>query len=110
MHQAEACPAGTTCLHEVRNEQPVDDEAGGVLAAHGDLLGLLDERERRFDDVLAGLGSAHNLDELHQLDRVEVVQPDGMGRAATGLHFIDIESHAEEETRSPKRKKRTAQP
>ena len=66
---------------EVREEQRVDDEAGAVGAAHGDLADATAEVLNGVEDVLAGARVVDDLDELHHRRRVEEVHADDVLRA-----------------------------
>ena len=76
----------------VRDEQPVHDEARGVLAGHRGLAAGGAEGLGVLEDLRVGDVRAHDLDELHQLHGVEEVQADEARRAARGdRHLADRE-------------------
>ena len=61
---------------QVREEQPVHDEAGDVRDLDGNLLERLAQGDRPRAGVVGGLGREGELDELHAGDRVEDVEAD----------------------------------
>ena len=67
---------------QVREQQPVDHEAGDVGDLDGRLLEGLAQRERARAGLLARLAREHELDELHLRDGVEDVQARRSARGA----------------------------
>ena len=74
------CDAGlvedANAVVEERDEHPVDDEPGRVVAANRALAEPLPHREGRLDGIVRRKLRAHDLDEGHQRRRVEEMHAD----------------------------------
>ena len=79
-------------LAHVGNHHAIADKSPAVADNNADLSQLLRERQRRSDNLFAGLRAAHNLDEPHDVRGAEEVQADDAlrSRRCRG-DLVDIE-------------------
>lgn len=68
-------------LRQERDQQSVDNEAGSILAADGDLSDFLAEGEHAVEHRVARVGGADDFHQLHNLHRIEEMKSDKLLRA-----------------------------
>src|SRR5690606_6114227 len=90
--RAEAALEPADRVQHVRDEEPVDDEAGRVARLDRLLAERLRERERGAERLVAGRDGAHDLDQLHDGHGIEEVEADdAVGALRRGGHRRDGE-------------------
>src|SRR5215467_15874185 len=91
LQRGEAAFVDTDGIEEIRHEQPVDDEGGGVLREDGHLPHCLHPLVGTLHGGVVGEDGAHYLDQLHQRHGIEEVQAQHLsGPLGGGGHGGDV--------------------